>query len=91
MPEELTAKQQKSAGTFSQLSGKEFDHAYIQHELKDHKKNVATFEAHAKKLKDPQIRQWASATIPVLKEHLTIAKGLAADLKNGSKETSAKH
>jgi putative membrane protein len=90
LPEELTAKQQKTAGTFSQLSGAEFDRAYIKHELSDHKKNVAEFAAQAKKLKDPQIRQWASATLPVLKEHLMIAKGLAADLKSGSAKTSAK-
>ncbi|MCC2641763.1 MAG: putative outer membrane protein-like protein [Nitrospira sp.] len=90
LPEELSAKQQKAAGNFSQLSGAEFDRAYIKHEMSDHKKNVAEFSAQAKTLKDPQIRQWASATLPVLKEHLMIAKGLAADLKKGSTKTSAK-
>lgn len=48
---------------------------------------VAEFEQGTKDLKDPQVKQWASATLPVLKEHLKIAQNLADDLGIGSKKT----
>ncbi len=74
----------------SKLSGKEFDCAYVEHELKDHRKNVSQFTAHAKTLTDPQVREWVSGTLPVLKEHVLIAKSLTADLKNGSEKEGNK-
>lgn len=73
-PRSLT--QQK--GKLSGLSGAAFDRAYLRHQIADHKKNVSEFAATSKKLKNPQVREWAFATLPVLKEHFLLAKGLAA-------------
>jgi hypothetical protein len=38
-----------------------------------------------KDLRNPQVQQWASATLPVLKEHLKIAKNIADELGIGTK------
>ncbi len=62
----------------SSLSGRAFERAYIKHEMAGHKKNVSEFAAKSKGLKNIQVREWASATLPVLKEHLSLVKGLAA-------------
>ena len=43
-------------------------------------KKTAEFEHTGKQLKDPNVKQWVIATLPVLKEHLTIAKNIADDL-----------
>lgn len=80
LPVEIPAMQKEKAKKFSQLSGKEFDRAYIRYMLHDHMKDVTEFEHSAKELKDAQVQQWASATLPVLKEHLKIAKNIADDL-----------
>lgn len=74
----------KLGDTYSGLSGKEFDRAYVAHEVKDHQKNITELKKQAKKLKHPEIKQWASGTLPVLKEHLIIAKSVLSSLKNGS-------
>ena len=69
----------------AQLSGKEFDRTYIGYMLKDHIKDVTEFERGAKEVKNPRVQQWASATLPVLKEHLKMAKNIADELGIGSK------
>jgi putative membrane protein len=74
----------RSPGKLSQLSGAAFDQGYIKHELSDHKKTLAEFAKKAQALKHPQIREWASATLPVLKEHIILAKSLAGTLSKGS-------
>ena len=68
----------KETGRLSALSGPAFDRAYLKHEMADHKKNVSEFAAKSKTLKNTQVREWASATLPVLKEHLSLVKGLAS-------------
>lgn len=64
----------------SQLSGKEFDRAYIQQMLRDYQKEVAEFENGAKQLSDPEVQQWAANALPVLKGHLQTAQNIATDL-----------
>lgn len=88
LPEIQTDEQDKKTRKFSSLSGAAFDRAYIKHEMADHKKNVNEFAAKSKALKNPQVREWVSATLPVLKEHLSLAKGLAIKSgKAGAKRT----
>jgi putative membrane protein len=84
LPDDPSVDPQKLGDTYSKLSGTEFDRAYVQHEVKNHQKNLAEFKKQTKKLKHPQIKQWASGTLPVLKEHLIVAKSVLASLKKGS-------
>ena len=62
----------------SSLSGRAFERAYLKLEVAGHQKNVSEFTAKSKALKNIQVREWASATLPVLKEHLSLVKDLAA-------------
>ena len=84
LADEPSLVSQKTSETYSKLSGKEFDRAYVDHEVKDHQKTIAKFKKHMKKLKNAQIKQWAAGTLPVLKEHLVVAKSVSASLKKGS-------
>ena len=84
LTETRTKQRRRSPEKFSQLSGAAFDQAYIKHELSDHKKTVAEFAKKGKAIKHPQIREWASATLPLLKEHIILAKGLAGTLSKSS-------
>jgi putative membrane protein len=82
---EMPPMTKDKAQQFSKLSGKAFDLAYINHMMKDHVKDVTEFEEGAKELHAPRVQQWASATLPVLKEHLRMAQHIAGDLRIDSK------
>jgi putative membrane protein len=58
------------------LSGADFDKAYMDHMVKDHKKDVKEFEKMSKDAQDPQLKAWAAKTLPTLQEHLQMAENL---------------
>ena len=78
---------QEATARLSQLGGKDFDRAYIDYMLRDHTKDVKEFEQDAMRLTDPEIKQWASSALPVLKEHLQKAQSIASSLGIDAKET----
>ena len=69
----LTAK-------LSQLSGKEFDRAYMTSMLQAHAQHVKDFGQHSLVEENTEVRQWAASALPVLKEHLAHAKTIASSL-----------
>jgi len=71
---ELDAKHQKDLDALSKLSGAEFDKAYIHHAVMDHEKDIKKFQAAADKATDQDIRAFAQRTLPVLQQHLDMAK-----------------
>jgi putative membrane protein len=80
LPMSVTGKHKDKKEKISQLSGKEFDRAYMTYMLRDHAKDVKEFERGAHALKNPQIRQWAEGTLPVLKQHLQKARQIASSI-----------
>jgi putative membrane protein len=66
----------------SGLSGSEFDREYMEAMVKDHKEDVEKFERAAKEAKDSDIKQFASKTLPVLKDHLELAQTTHQQLGN---------
>jgi putative membrane protein len=77
LPKALPADMQRERDMFARLSGAEFDRMYMDHMVKDHKKDVSEFEKQAEKGTDPAVRTFAQQTLPTLREHLTLAEGLA--------------
>jgi putative membrane protein len=57
----------------AKLSGHAFDRAYMDAMLADHRHDVAAFQREAKS-SDPDVRDFASRTLPTLEEHLTQAQ-----------------
>jgi putative membrane protein len=72
----LDAKQQKTIDDLASKSGADFDRAYMKEATKDHKKDIKAFEKEANKGQDADLKSFASRTLPVLKEHETMAKDL---------------
>ena len=62
-----TAKMEK-------MDSANFDQAYLQQMVKDHEKDVAAFEREARGGVDPEVKSFASKTLPTLKKHLTMVK-----------------
>jgi putative membrane protein len=79
-PKEMTRKQQELFDRLSKLRGAEFDRAYMAAMVEDHKEDVAHFEGTARDGSDPDLKAWASKTLPTLKEHLKLAEDIQKKL-----------
>ena len=74
-------EEKKTSNDLSQKSGTGFDKAYMSDMVKDHEKDAKEFEKAIKDLKDPDVKNWATKTLPVVQDHLKMAKEIAAKLK----------
>jgi len=61
----------------SNLNGKDFDRAFLDHMIQDHKKAISIFENQAKNGKEEDIRAYAKEMLPDLQKHLKKAEELA--------------
>jgi putative membrane protein len=86
VPDSLDSKHQSRVEKLSKLSGADFDRAYIKDQLKDHQQDVQEFQQEAQRGSDPDVKSFASKTLPVLEEHLSMAK----DLEKAKKTTASK-
>jgi putative membrane protein len=89
VPTTLPANMQQEHDKLAGLSGAEFDRMYMQHMLKDHKKDVSEFEKQSQKGADPSLRSFAQQTLPVLREHLTLAESTASKVGVKPDKTSS--
>jgi putative membrane protein len=74
---ELTGDPKAALEHLTNLSGAEFDKAYMQHMVEDHEKAVAEFDKASTSATDMDLKAWAGRTLPTLKEHLELAKTTA--------------
>ena len=74
LPTSLDAKDQALKDRLAKLSGKAFDQAYMSAMVKDHRADVAEFRAETKRAKSPEVRQYASTTLPTLEDHFKLAQ-----------------
>jgi len=81
LPAEPSAKHKATKARLEKLSGDQFDKAYMADMLKDHKKDVAAFQRESTSAQDPDVKAFASKTLPTLQEHLKHAE----TLNSGSK------
>ena len=70
LPSDMPPKHQALYDQLSKLSGDEFDKAYLAAMLKDHKKDVAAFQKESTNGKNPDLKEFASKTLPVIQGHL---------------------
>jgi putative membrane protein len=73
-PEKPTEEHQKLEQKLSKLSGKDFDKKFMEEMVKDHEKDVEKYEKMVEQVKDEQLKEYVQATLPVLKEHLEMAR-----------------
>ena len=81
LPSAPDAHDQQEMARMQKLSGAEFDRAYMDHMVKDHKKDIAEFRKQASSGKDPEIKAFAAKTLPTLQEHLKMAEAADAEVK----------
>lgn len=82
------------AGQMMNMSGEQFDRAYMRHMVSDHQKDVSEFEKMSNNAKDPEVKAFASETLPTLREHLQQARSINQSLggmsgRGGSSSSSS--
>lgn len=84
LPATLDSKDQALYTKLQGMSGADFDKMYVKAMVKDHQEDVKEFQKEADKGKDPQIKNFASQTLPVLQQHLSKIQSIQANMGNGA-------
>jgi putative membrane protein len=74
LPDSMDAKDKALYDRLSAMSGEAFDKAYMRAMISDHEKDVSEFRRESQNATDPEVKQFASQTLPTLEEHLRMAK-----------------
>lgn len=77
LPSKMDATDQATYDRLEKLHGAEFDQAYMHDMVRDHEKDVADFRSHEKTIKDTDLKDWISTTLPTLESHLSEARKVA--------------
>jgi putative membrane protein len=79
LPDDAKSLQQKLSGD----TGKQLDKDYMDGMVEDHQKDVQEFTDKSQNAKDPEVKQWASKTLPTLQKHLEKAQQIDTKLNKG--------
>jgi putative membrane protein len=74
IPDEMSAKCQKVISDLEDKKGRDFDKAYADLMVMDHKDDIDEFRKEAKNGNDSQFNAWAKNTLPVLEHHLRMSE-----------------
>jgi putative membrane protein len=69
LPTDLKGEKQECYEAFQKLDGKTFDENYLVLMIKDHLCDIMAFKNESQNGTDPDIKRWASETLPHLKSH----------------------
>jgi putative membrane protein len=74
VPQALDKEHREKVDKLSKKTGAEFDRDYMSFMVDDHEDDIKAFEKASKEAKDADVKSFAAATLPKLREHLTQAK-----------------
>jgi putative membrane protein len=77
LPADLNPEQKEMKDKLTKLKGAGFDREYIKHMVEDHVEDVTKFEEEGKNASDPDVKAFATKTLPTLREHLQLAREVA--------------
>jgi putative membrane protein len=87
LPATMSEKCQKTYNDLAEKNGEDFDDAFTEHMVKDHKDDIDAFQKEAEKGEDPDIKQWAAGKISTLEHHLDMAKTAEKAVDDSRKST----
>lgn len=85
LPGALSEKNQKKYNDLAEETGEDFDKAYCEFMVKDHKDDIDKFKKAAGDAKDADVKSWAAGKVPVLEHHLGMAQAMEDEVKNKKK------
>ena len=86
VPLTLDAEHQQVRDRLARLSGHDFDRAYMQEMLSAHTKDIAHFDHQAQRGTDPDVKAFAAGALPVLRDHLEMARNVNTQVVLGPVE-----
>lgn len=81
LPTSVTAEQQKMYDDLKAKKGADFDRAYVDMMVVDHKKDIDAFKKETTDGTDAAVKGFASKTLPTLEKHMTASEKLKASMK----------
>jgi putative membrane protein len=88
LPTAIDGKHKATHDRLAKLSGAQFEQAYMQAMVADHRQAVALFQKESQAGKDTDVKAWAAKTLPTLRDHLKQAQD--ADKAVGTSGTAKK-
>src|SRR5262249_3216155 len=83
LDEGLTHSEKREQGKLEKLSGTDFNQQFSKDMLEGHVANIKKFDKAARDVEEPDVKQFAQETLPVLKSHLnhseTVARASGVD------------
>lgn len=86
---ETDNKRKRATQRMARLHGEEFDRAYVNAMVKDHKHDIKEFEKEARDGKDPELKAFAAHTLLVTRQRLEQAQQIRV-AQQGQNDTQAK-
>jgi putative membrane protein len=83
LPDGIPDDAQDLQSKLSNDTGKQLDKDYMDGMVQDHQKDVQEFQQATQQLKDPDIKNWATTTLPTLQKHLSKAQQIDSKLSGG--------
>jgi putative membrane protein len=77
---ELSMPHQQIQRKLSQLSGNDFDKAFMSFMVQDHEKDLGELKQRAPTLTDPRVEHWTADALRIVKDHLDEAQGIATEM-----------
>ena len=74
LPQEMSEEAQQLYEELQRTSGQGFDQAYMDEMVSDHEEDIEAFQEYAESGQDPELTSFAEQTLPVLEEHLELAR-----------------
>ena len=79
LPSEMDSAHKVMLEKLNGLSGPDFDKQYNADQVTAHRQAVSLFERYSQGGSNPDLRDWATKTLPTLRHHLEMAQGLKVE------------
>ncbi len=84
LPSDLDAEHKMLSERLSKLSGAAFDRAYMEAMVDGHRKVAAAVRTESQSGSDPELKAWATKTLPKVEAHLKHAETVNRGVQSGS-------
>ena len=81
LPQAVSSDKQATMDNLTKKSGSDFDKAYVDQMVDDHKKTISLFEDASKNAKDADIKAFVDKTLPTLRTHLEHVNAIHDSMK----------
>ncbi len=88
-PTEPSAKQKQKYDAMAKLSGSQFDSMFMNHMVQDHQEDIAKYTEQAQSGDSSKVTDYAKATLPTLRTHLSKAQAIESKLSDRSSSNSS--